>query len=157
MSNRPLDDYLAIHALYGVYNWTLDTRDTEGMLALFLPEGSITQPGAEGPDVADTPDAVRRVIEGWHADPVQHGRQHQITNLVVTPDPGGDPDRRVARTYFIVTDGDGAPPSTLVWSAFSDDVVVRTKDGWRFLSRRVGVWSAEAADEFAVSSAREHA
>lgn len=142
------EDRLGIQTLYSRYNWHLDIGDTEGVLALFPSGSTIIQPGEEGPSVADTADAVRAVVEGWHADPSLRGRQHHVTNLVIGPDPEGRDAHRSARTSFIVTDGAGAPPSQLVWCGYSDDVVARDGDEWHFVVRNVALWSAEVAERF---------
>ncbi|WP_395693528.1 nuclear transport factor 2 family protein [Nocardioides sp.] len=145
--------FTGIHTLYSRYNWHLDIGDTDGMLALFLPEASITQPGPDGPVTASGAGGVRGVIEGWHSNPEQRGRQHQVTNIVVLPGPDSRPDQRSVRTFFIVTDGRDAPPSQLIWCGYSSDVVVLTGDGWRFLDREVGIWGPDAVDRFRAEGA----
>lgn len=48
-----------------------------------------------------------------------------------------------ARTYMLVYDVSGARP-TLASSALADDVIVKTKDGWKFKTR---VISADTAHD----------
>lgn len=66
-----------------------------------------------------------------------NGRYHHLVlSPVITATPTG---ARATSTLLMITDGAGEKPSKIEWQGGYEDSLVRTRDGWRFKSRR-HVW-----------------
>lgn len=65
------------------------------------------------------------------------GKNHHLAlSPVIKPTPTG---AYATSTLLMITDGSGDKPSTIEWQGGYEDTFSKTKDGWRFRSRR-HVW-----------------
>lgn len=125
-------DYTEILQLYAEFNTSLDLGLPDRYIKTWTDDGEYTggrageraTPGERKPDVVGK-DQLRAM-----ARPGGSGGRHSVTNLVVTPIPGG----AKATCYLILMNVRTSPP-TPGETAIYDDTLVKTKDGWKFKKR----------------------
>ena len=133
-------DYREISQLYARFNQGSDFRDAAMWLSTFSDDGSFTPPNLGGQAIVGKKALTEwrtRTLNGRVGD---SKRRHMDGSTVFTLAQDGSVK---ARTYMLVYDVSGARP-TLASSALADDVIVKTRDGWKFKTR---VISADAAQE----------
>lgn len=131
----PTEDLIAIQTLYSTYNHRVDmTGDAIGVAACFV-ENGVYDHGRFGKfeGRADITAFMQSAIDDQEA-----GFQHWNGNLLVD----GDGDNVTATAYVMTVDARSTPP-VIARANIYRDVLVRTGEGWRFVSRRVGYPIAE--------------
>jgi hypothetical protein len=119
-----VQDRLDIEQLYAAYNHAIDGGDAEGWADTFTPDG-----------VFNTRFTGREALVGFVKSWKERGggnRRHWNSNLRVV----ATPDGATGSVYLMLWDV-GVKPATIVSTGKYEDVLVKTKDGWRFKSRVV--------------------
>jgi uncharacterized protein (TIGR02246 family) len=121
------DDYTAIQQLYARYNTAIDRGDGEAWAANFTEDGVFAN-NFKGHD------ALVGFVNTWRTNPAMNGpmRRHFSADLVITPSAEG----ATATVSTLLVDLSTKPVSIANFVTYSD-VLVRTKDGWRFKTRAV--------------------
>ena len=112
-----LADRLALHELPGRYGDLIDDRDWDGLSQIFVDEATFEIPD----QVLDGLEAIREFMRG-----AKHPRTHLMTNIAVDE----TDDDVVLRSRLIGMRRDGR-----FISGRYRDVVVKTDDGWRVVTR----------------------
>jgi hypothetical protein len=126
-------DYVDILQLYAEFNTSLDLGLPDRYIKTWTDDGEFTggRAGARAtPPGERKPDVVGKVQLRAMARPGGSGGRHSVTNLVLTPVPGG----AKATCYLILMNARTSPP-TPGETAIYDDTLVKTKDGWKFKKR----------------------
>jgi bifunctional aromatase (cyclase/dehydratase) len=121
------DDYLAIQQLYARYNTAIDHGDGEAWAGTFTTDG-VFAGNFKGHD------ALVGFVNTWRTNPAMNGtlRRHFSADLVITPTAEG----ATATVSTLLVDLSTKPVSIANFVTYAD-VLVKTKDGWRFKSRAV--------------------
>ena len=112
-----LADRLALHELPGRYGDLIDDRDWDGLSQIFVDEATFEIPG----EVLDGLEAIREFMRG-----AKHPRTHLMTNVAVDETDDGV----ILRSRLIGMRRDGR-----FISGRYRDVVVKTDEGWRVVTR----------------------
>ena len=112
-----LADRVALHELPGRYGDLIDDRDWDGLSQIFVDEATFEIPG----HVMDGLEAIRDFMRG-----AKHPRTHLMTNVYVD-----ETDEGVVVRFRIV----GMRRDGRMISGRYRDVVVKTDDGWRIVTR----------------------
>lgn len=124
------EDRMEIETLYRLYNHRVDmTGDAAGMAALFT-EDCVYDHGLFGRYEGRS--AIQAFMQSA-IDDQQGGFQHWNDNLLIE----GEGDNASATAYVMTIDARSVPPVIARCSIYRD-VLRRTGEGWRFVSRRVG-------------------
>jgi hypothetical protein len=135
--NLTVADRLDIQELLARYAWSLDTGDEDTFVACFAREGELVW------DVFDTPGhwrghpALRRFIAYFRGRPETAGRQHHVSNIVLSAAPGG----ARAQAYVLVALRSGDGPHRLNVMGYYDDELRREDGHWRLSRRVIRDWS----------------
>jgi hypothetical protein len=126
-------DSYEITQLYSTMYQGGDARDASSWLSTFAEDGVLKFPSGE--EVVG-----KKALAEWRAKSFggkvgDSKRRHSFPNIRLTPAPDGG---ALARAYFILIDASGKEP-VLIESGTSDDVFVKTADGWKFKSHAVHV------------------
>lgn len=133
MTNLPSTaDRLEAQELLARYAWSLDTGDEQGFVDCFTRDGELVWDVFETPGRWQGEAALRRFIAYFRSRPETAGRQHHISNLVLTTTPTG----LNARAYVLVALRTGDGPHRLNVMGHYDDQL-RREDGQLRLARRV--------------------
>jgi uncharacterized protein (TIGR02246 family) len=140
-----LEDQLAIRDVIARCAWALDTGDVEGFTACFCTDGVLLWDVFETPDRWQGHAALRHFAEFFRAQPTSAGRQHHVTNTVITPTEHG----ALARSYVTVALRQGHGPHLLNVMGYYEDSF-RSEDGhWRLAERAIRDWSGPILARFA--------
>jgi 3-phenylpropionate/cinnamic acid dioxygenase small subunit len=112
-----LADTLALHELPGRYGDLIDDRDWDGLSRIFVDEATFEVPG----EVMGGLEGIREFMRD-----AKHPRTHLMTNVHVDETPDGV----ILHSRLIGMRRDGR-----FISGRYRDVVVRTDDGWRIVTR----------------------
>jgi len=125
-------DYVEILQLYAEFNTSLDLGLPDRYIKTWTDDGEFTggRSGERATPGERKPDVVGKEQLRAMARPGGSGGRHSVTNLVVTPVPGG----AKATCYLILMNVRTSPP-TPGETAIYDDTLVKTKDGWKFKKR----------------------
>jgi hypothetical protein len=125
------DDHIAIRSLYARYNHAVDIAGDAGAVTdCFVPKGGVYDHGRLGR--FEGRDAIQAFMQATIVD--QQGMfQHWNDNLLID----GSPESAHGTAYVMTIDLRLDPPAVARVSVYQDELV-RTVDGWRFASRRVG-------------------
>jgi hypothetical protein len=119
----PADEILAIQKLMADYNHVVDLLDGDAFAALFVDDGSLQR----GSDTTRGHDALSAFAAG-----LPTGVRHLVSNVSID----GREDHATARAYIQIW---STPAMTgdarMLRSGIYNDVLERTRDGWRFVSR----------------------
>jgi SnoaL-like protein len=141
---RPaVEDQLRIHDLYARYSWALDCGDTSAYVRLFATDAVVYEDAPEGTRRIEGHDQIREFVLRFHCDPEFPGRQHRISQIVISPDPEGRPDHWHVRSYALSTaTKDGYAP-TVFWCGYGEDIVVKVDGEWLIRSRVIKPWGTD--------------
>lgn len=121
-------DYLELQQLVARYSYAVDMHGGDGsaFAALFAPDGSL---GTQARGTAQLAEFAAQTNKDRSGPAFT---RHFVTNVVITPAPGG----ATGRSYLVTIDGaEGDKPTTMLSGGHYDDVYVKTPQGWRIKSR----------------------
>jgi len=141
---RPaVEDQLLIHDLYDRSSWDLDSGNTSAYVQLFATDAVVYEDTPEGTRQIEGRDQIRQFVLRFHRDPEFPGRQHRISQIVISPDPEARPDHWHVRSYALTTaTKDGYAP-TVFWCGYGEDVVVKVDGEWLIRSRVIKPWGTD--------------
>ena len=117
------DDVLAIHELLARYGHIIDEREWQRVDELFTERTLYDMRDFDLGEVR----GVRAIHALWSRPDAAHPLAHHATNILVSEDPDG--------TVRVLSKGLGVGLNGRVGSVVYRDVVEKTAQGWRFLSR----------------------
>ena len=120
------DDYAAIEQLYARYNHTIDSGDSEGWVATFTPDGRF----GKKPYTGET--ELAQFAHEWKTDGRGARTRHFNSNLSITPTAEG-----AKGAVYLMSVNILVSPPVVQSVGWYDDVLVKTREGWRFKSRAV--------------------
>jgi hypothetical protein len=138
-------DRLEIHELAARYAWSLDTGDEDAFVACFCQSGELVWDVFETEGRWQGADALRRFIGYFRQRPESAGRQHHVSNLVVTPSASGVR----ARSYVAVAVRQAEGPHVLNVMGYYEDELERENDRWLISRRYIRDWSGPVLARFA--------
>jgi hypothetical protein len=142
---RPsVEDRVLILDLYARYSWALDTGDTDAYVALYTPDAVIYENVPDGVRQVEGRDAIRDFTLRFHGNPDFPGRQHRISQIVISPDPECRADRFKVRSYVIATDTKDGYEPTVFWCGYGEDVVAKVDGEWLIETREIKPWGVHA-------------
>jgi uncharacterized protein (TIGR02246 family) len=124
-----IEDKEAIRELFSEYCFRMDDGDYCGLAELFCEDGEwiASYSQAKGREAIaalmahNIPDKASGIV-----------RKHYVANSLIRI----DGERATARAAYLVFVGEGKGPQPIVAGTYEDELV-RTKEGWRFRSRRL--------------------
>lgn len=147
-SNLTVADQLAIRDVIARYAWALDTGDPDEFVACFCADGVLVWDAFETPDRWLGHDALRHFAGFLRDLPTSAGRQHYVTNTLVSPIEGG----AQAKSYAAVAVRQGDGPHLLHVMGWYDDRFRRENGEWRIAERIIRDWSGPILKNFAGQS-----
>jgi SnoaL-like domain len=149
MQGPGTQDRLEILELYARYSWALDTGDTDGYVALFAEDAEATEETRTGElEVRKGRAEIRKLVRKFHERPDFPGHQHQMSQLVFTPDPLGRPEHWVVRSYAWATINRPPEPPHLHWCGHIRDVIAKVDGTWKIKSKAIMGWAGEVLSRF---------
>jgi hypothetical protein len=139
------EDQLAIRDVIARYAWALDTGDVEGFVACFCRDGVLIWDVFATPDRWEGHEALRHFATFFRDQPSSAGRQHHVSNIVITPSEG----RARARSYAAVALRQGDGPHLLSVMGYYEDLFRREDGEWRLAERVIRDWSGPILKAFA--------
>jgi ketosteroid isomerase-like protein len=139
-----LEDRLAIQDLIARYAWALDTGDIDGVANCFTTDGVVIEEVFEDPDRWEGRDGVRALAEHYRTSAGFPGRQHHVSQSIVT----GDSQRCAVKSFAFVTECRGEPPYTLRFTGYYDDQIVKIDGPWLFKERIIRLWDGAVLARF---------
>lgn len=130
-------DRLDIQELMARYAWSLDTGDADGFVQCFATQGELIWDVFETPGCWSGHAALRRFIEYFRSRPESAGRQHHVSNLVIS----AAADQVRAHSYVFVALRDGQGPHRLNVMGYYEDELRREAGAWRIQRRVIRDWS----------------
>ncbi|MBO9519329.1 MAG: nuclear transport factor 2 family protein [Porphyrobacter sp.] len=141
----PVADQLAIHDVIARYAWALDTGDVEAFVNCFCRNGTLIWDAFEEPQRWEGDEALRHFATFFRSLPSSAGRQHHVSNTVITRCEAGVN----SRSYVAVALRQGDGPHLLNVMGYYEDVF-REEDGrWRLAQRVIRDWSGPILKDFA--------
>lgn len=125
--------------------WALDTADVEGFVACFCRDGVLLWDVFETPGRWEGEAALRHFAEFFRAQPSSAGRQHHVTNTVIT----GSPPQATAMSYVTVALRQGHGPHLLNVMGYYEDLFRSERGEWRLAQRVIRDWSGPILARFA--------
>ncbi|MEO8315609.1 MAG: nuclear transport factor 2 family protein [Pseudomonadota bacterium] len=138
-------DRLEIHELTARYAWSLDTGDEDAFADCFCRDGELVWDVFETEGRWRGQQALRRFIGYFRQRPESAGRQHHVSNLIVTPVAAG----ARARSYVAVAMRRGDGPHLLNVMGYYEDELQHEDGVWRFSRRYIRDWSGPVLARFA--------
>ncbi len=138
-------DQLAIREVIARYAWALDTGDVEGFVACFCRDGVLLWDAFEEPQRWEGHAALRHFATFFRDQPTSAGRQHHVTNTVVTACNGG----ARSRSYAAVALRQGDGPHLLHVMGYYEDLFRVEEGEWRLAERVIRDWSGPILGAFA--------
>jgi len=138
-------DRLEIHELTARYAWSLDTGDEDAFVACFCRDGELVWDVFESTGRWRGAQALRRFIGYFRQRPESAGRQHHVSNLVVTPTATG----ALARSYVAVALRRTEGPHALHVMGYYEDELLREDGRWRLARRCIRDWNGPVLARFA--------
>lgn len=130
-------DRLAIHEVIARYAWALDTGDVEGFTACFCRDGTLVWDAFEQPQSWQGEAALRHFASFFRSLPSSAGRQHHVSNTVITPTNDG----AYAKSYVAVALRQGDGPHALHVMGWYEDHFRQENGEWRLHQRTIRDWS----------------
>ena len=141
-------DQLEIRDAISRYAWALDTGDVEGFVACFCADGILVWDAFETPERWQGSDALRHFASFFRDQPSSAGRQHHVTNIVITRDDEG----ARANSYAAVALRQGDGPHLLHVMGYYEDRFRREEGRWCLAERVIRDWSGPILANFAGQS-----
>jgi hypothetical protein len=138
-------DRLEIQELTARYAWSLDTGDEDAFVACFCRDGELVWDVFETEGRWRGAEALRGFIGYFRQRPESAGRQHHVSNLIVTPTASG----ASATCYVTVVMRREPGPHLLHVMGYYEDELRRQDGQWRFARRRIRDWSGTVLSRFA--------
>lgn len=138
-------DRLEIHELTARYAWSLDTGDEDAFIACFCRDGELIWDVFETEGRWRGAEALRGFIAYFRQRPESAGRQHHVSNLIVTPTASG----ASAKCYVTVAMRREPGPHLLHVMGHYEDELRRQDGQWRFARRLIRDWSGPVLSRFA--------
>lgn len=149
----PYADQAAIRDVIARCAWALDTGDVEAFVQCFCPDGTLLWDVFETPERWDGEAALRHFAEFFRAQPTSAGRQHHVTNTVITATEGG----AKAMSYVAVALRQGSGPHALHVMGYYEDRLRRARGEWRLATRIIRDWSGPVLQRFAGQTGQREA
>jgi hypothetical protein len=109
---------------------------------LFTVDAVVHETGAEGTRAIEGHDQIREFVLRFHRNAEFPGRQHRISQIVITPDPESRADHWHVRSYVLTTETrDGYSPDVF-WCGYGEDIVAKVDGEWLIKSREIKPWGA---------------
>jgi uncharacterized protein (TIGR02246 family) len=147
------DDQLAIRDVIARCAWALDTGDVDAFVDCFCGDAVLLWDVFETADRWEGEAALRHFAEFFRAQPTSAGRQHHVTNTVIT----AGPEVALARSYVTVALRQGHGPHLLNVMGYYEDVFRREAGNWRLAERVIRDWSGPILARFAGQSGEREA
>ncbi len=132
------EDHAEIRQLLARYNWAVDFGDVEAWAATFTPDGVFECLGL--PDGAALggrhagPDALKAYASTHYG--INQGRaRHWNWNLLIE----GEGDSATMQCYLNAYSAGQGPSAEFRVTGIYRDTLLRTPDGWRFVTRQVTI------------------
>lgn len=138
-------DQIEIRDVISRYAWALDTGDVDDFVACFCSDGALVWDAFEVPDRWQGKEALHHFATFFRNQPTSAGRQHHVTNTIVTPCEGG----ARARSYAAVAVRQGDGPHLLHVMGYYEDRFRKEDGQWRLAERVIRDWSGPILKEFA--------
>jgi hypothetical protein len=138
-------DRLEIQELTARYAWSLDTGDEDEFVACFCRSGELIWDVFETEGRWQGSDALSRFIGYFRQRPESAGRQHHVSNLVVTASAAG----ACARSYVAVALRQAQGPHVLNVMGYYEDELARENDRWLISRRYIRDWNGPVLARFA--------
>jgi hypothetical protein len=139
------EDQFAIRDVIARYAWSLDTGDVEGFVACFCRDGVLVWDVFEVPDRWQGEAALRHFATFFRDQPTSAGRQHHVSNTLLTACEEG----ARGRSYAAVALRQGAGPHLLSVMGWYEDLFRREDGHWRLAERAIRDWSGPILSAFA--------
>jgi len=138
-------DQLAIRDVISLYAWSLDTGDVAGFVSCFCSDGILLWDAFEEPLRWQGHEALRHFATFFRDMPTSAGRQHHVTNTLITPCAEG----ARARSYAAVALRQGDGPHLLHVMGYYEDLFRQEEGKWALAERVIRDWSGPILQEFA--------
>ena len=138
-------DRLEIHELTARYAWSLDTGDEDAFVDCFCREGELVWDVFETEGRWRGAAALRGFIGYFRQRPESAGRQHHVSNVIVTPHASGVS----AKSYVAVAMRRGEGPHALNVMGHYEDELQQEDGRWRFARRYIRDWNGPILSRFA--------
>jgi hypothetical protein len=149
MSTEPqsltVEDRLDIQDAIARYAWALDTANVEAFVSCFCEEGVLIWDAFDAPDRWEGAEALRAFICFFRDLPTSAGRQHHVSNIVVT----GTREAAHATSYVTVVLRQGDGPHAVNVMGYYEDELMREGGTWRLRQRVIRDWSGPVLRNFA--------
>jgi ketosteroid isomerase-like protein len=130
-------DRLDIHELLARYAWALDTGDESAFIDCFTQDAELVWDVFDEPGIWRGHAALQRFVAYFRSRPESAGRQHHVSNVVLSADAAG----ARAKAYVLVALRDGAGPHRLNVMGHYDDLLRIENGAWRIAQRCIRDWS----------------
>jgi hypothetical protein len=141
-------DQLAIRDVISRYSWSLDTGDVDEFVACFCSDGALMWDAFETPDRWQGHEALRHFACFFRDLPTSAGRQHHVTNTVIS----ASEDGVRAKSYAAVALRQGDGPHLLHVMGYYEDRFRQEHGEWRIAERIIRDWSGPILKNFAGQS-----
>jgi hypothetical protein len=131
-------DRIAIEDLFARYAWAVDTADIEAADTLFTAEATLEDSVVQ--KVFGPPTGARDFVDYFRNRPVFPGRQHWVSQLIMTM---VDDDTCRVRSFATASHLYQTGANYLTFVGSYADTVVRTPEGWKFHERRFYGWDRD--------------
>ena len=138
-------EHIAVQQVIASYAWALDTGDVESFAGCFCPDGELVWDAFEQPESWLGHDALRHFARFFGALPNSAGRQHHVSNIVITSAEEG----LAARSYCMVALRQGDGPHALHVMGWYDDLFRQDQGQWLLARRVIRDWSGPVLGAFA--------
>jgi ketosteroid isomerase-like protein len=139
------DDQIAIRDVISHYAWALDTGNVEAFVSCYTRDGVLIWDAFEEPLRFEGVEALRHFATFIRDQPASAGRQHHVTNVIVTPCEGGA--RAISYGAVALRQGDG--PHSLHVMGYYEDIFRKEDGAWRMAERVIRDWSGPILAGFA--------
>lgn len=130
------DDDRAIRNLVARYCLTTDNADADGFMSCWVSPEEFGIYDSASFGVMKTWQELHE-FEKHHVGPggMANGKRHQVANLLIEPVTADE----VRVTHDLIVLEVAQEPRVIATGRYDDSIVVRTRDGWRFKSRKLHV------------------